>query len=229
MKKEVFGKFMDKVWPFLKVYIDFFIKLLYNVKGKLLNLYQNKQKTAVFLILAILLPRFLCLSVFSVGVEDEFRLDLETFCDFDRGEVCVSVVNAFSTEFCGVLFDVYFDPAVFVFDSAEKGERLSETFELSCSDLGGRVRMIIDGNENCDERIIATLRFTCVALEKSNFSRFSVFCETGEAYRFVGKSIERIGFAIGQEGFGNADETVRVTWQRSISQAKTALPYPLAE
>ena len=213
MKKGVFARMMNKVWSFLKVCIDFYIKSLYNVEGKLLKLYQNGQKTAFFLAFAIVFAVFSRLSVFSVDAEDELTLDLEAFCDYESGMIRVSVVNAYSTELCGLLFDVCYDPAAFIFESAEKGDGIGESFELSYCDLGGRVRIIIDGNENCDEKIIATLRFSAVYSSEFKSLDFSLFDETeAEAYRFAGKSVVRIGLVFGKTVFSNTGEAAIVTF-----------------
>lgn len=78
----------------------------------------------------------------------EGRLSLEASVSEDGG--CIEVILRSSHSSCGALATLFYDSERFSFLTYAKSDALGEFTNVSCSDANGRLRILIDADENFD-------------------------------------------------------------------------------
>lgn len=128
---------------------------------------------AVFFLLGVLSADCLAFEEDTgVSVEKERVLILDA--SVSEGGGCVEVVLGSSGAACGVLATLSYDPELLSFVTFAKIDTLAEQITVSCLDSNGRLRILIDGDENFDGGVWCRFFFS-INETKLNESTESMF------------------------------------------------------
>ena len=188
--------------------IDNLLNLLYNVKRLLCMFPFPLKRATVFFAFASML---LCVGspcVGSTSNDDVLLLSGEAFRDITDASVRVSVSCRGEESFCALLVDIRYGEGLCLL-SVEAGNAV-KGMHISYADFGDRVRILIDGEHNCEsEGELFSLRF---AYEDGNQEHalldFS-FLSPISAYRIAERGFLPLetAFSWADEGLGEDDPT----------------------
>ena len=173
-----------------QVCIDKLGKMIYNVK-RLLRIFVKNTKIALCIgTISLILVFLFVLSVNSECERESIPIELEMVFSEGYEYVDVVLLNSTQREICALSASLLYDPSQVSFISAEGQGILNGFDELSCVDIGGCVKLLIDNEKNDSSQKLATFRFAVIEPYRVSRIEFELIpTETTAACRFVGNTV----------------------------------------